>query len=811
MMKQEQGRAQGNRGVALIVVLGFLSIMLLLAVAFLTQARTERMVASATLEGMRGRQILRTGIHAAMNDYSRYLWGENLVMPTEDEQVFTSESSGAQSMGRTIGQDGIELLVGEVEDWIPRAYLNDSAVFNMVDDAQWVVVRENPNSGSSRILGRYAYACFDMSGGIDANLAARDSGVAGNDGRAASNRVRRSVRDVPIRLLPEVLDGGKFKSYRSGWKGFDTLYTLIHLTDGKAEDGNSTSTRWQPERKEIYGAALASNLVSDLTPFSLSVYRGGRYDRGSGNWSPEPILLNDSTDWNVALNPILNQFSMSLLPDWFNDAMYDYTHGNEVPKRQTLDYPSPKNVPMFNEVKAKYRLNEIPNADGVTSQYEFLLELQFEHWYPFPSADNDGVGDFQLPAPTVGGSYATTGNAQLWFRIVMQGGAAPAMVQLQDGVAADPLTATVEAKYNGGGPYTSSNFTYRIPIVRMAGDTNGLPVGMMLRIQGANVLQPIYLTGAGGRADMLPTGLSFPGANLRTGQERIAARAVTDPRMNHESGQWVDEGDGSLGAMNKWIDNAAAKAKFLAEGTNLYCRNSPMETPAELGFISTGEGEWETIDLFTDDAVEMMANLVADTNLYATWKSKGVFYTNGTINPNTRSSNVLMSAFVDLATHEVPNVDSDRIAAVPLNDDTVGGMDIVARIVEEILEETEDGTFPTTFQAGSDWARIPCLDQNGALSKMDLNASGVGLNNNQRESLLRNTWGLFSPDNSLFTVVVIAQAIKEGPDQVGIWNANDDMVTGERRAVALVWRDPFKTGNNLHHEMFIRMFRYLND
>ena len=108
------------------------------------------------------------------------------------------------------------------------------------------------------------------------------------------------------------------------------------------------------------------------------------------------------------------------------------------------------------------------------------------------------------------------------------------------------------------------------------------------------------------------------------------------------------------------------------------------------------------------------------------------------------------------------------------------------------------------FQAGSDWARVPAMKKGGKLW------NAYNLNNNQRESLVRNTWGLFSPANSLFTVVVIAQPVKEGPGQIGVWG-DDDSVTGERRAVALVWRDPFKRGSNLHHEMFIRMFRYLND
>ena len=113
------------------------------------------------------------------------------------------------------------------------------------------------------------------------------------------------------------------------------------------------------------------------------------------------------------------------------------------------------------------------------------------------------------------------------------------------------------------------------------------------------------------------------------------------------------------------------------------------------------------------------------------------------------------------------------------------------------------GTLATAFQAGTDWARIPAMQQGGLLS--------ADFNNNQREGLIRNTWGLFNPDNSLFTVILIAQTIKEGPTGVGIWNADQDIITGERRAVALAWRDPFKTGQSLHHEMFVRMFRHLND
>lgn len=815
---------RNRRGVALIVVLGFLSIMVMMAVAFLTQARVERMVAAATLEAMRGRHMMKTALAAAMNDYSRYLWGANLVMPVElDDQVYPSMSSGAQSMGgRTIGDDGIRLMVGEVEDWIPAAY-RTTAVSNLVEDAQWVVVRENPNSGSSRILGRYAFVCFDQSGGMDANLVARDTGVAGSDARAASNRVRRSVRQVPIRLLPEVLDGGTFKSYRSGWKGFDSLYSLIKLTDGEPEDGSGSSARWEPERKEIHGAATTN--ITDLVPYSMSAYRGGRYGVASANWDP-PILCKPDALWTNVLDPIKNQFPDDKVPEWVaTNALYDYTHDTVVPRG--VDYPSPKNVPMFNEVAGSYKLRQEP--DGPDNSLYFLdVNLSFEFWYPFPSEDNENPGNFRMDPPTVGGSANASGDKDFWFRIRMVGGPS-GTYQVECAPPAEqtirPTNLTVEAKYNGGTPYapsmqnpspppnTYTNFTYTISLKPTGGATN-LPKDLTLQAQGLNVLKPIYLYSGTNLADKIPPGMSFPGAILQPDQTKPFASGATDPRFNHEPGQWTGnegEGNGSLNRMNDWFTVPSARDAYLAEGTNLYCRNGPMETPAELGFICTGKGIWQTIDLFTDDAVDMLAGLVADTNLWYTatygqeiWQTTNVFYTNGTVNPNTRSSNVLNSAFVDLATHEVPNVDTARIGANPLNDDTPDGMDIVGRIAEEILEETEDGTFSTAFQAGTDWARIPCMRQGGAVADL-------GLNNNQREALLRNTWSLFSPENSLFTVVVVAQTIKEGPNGVGIWNEDQDVIAGERRAVALVWRDPFKTGSNLHHEMYVRMFRNLND
>lgn len=818
-----------RRGVALIVVLGFLSIMLMMAIAFLTHARIERQVSDFSMEAQRGRQLLRTGLNAAMNDYSSYLANQNLVMPITDEaRLFTSvapsSAFGISGAGRTLGGSNIELLVGEVEDWIPRRYMRHLVPNaqrtadmldgpNIVEDAEWILVRENPKDTTSRILGRYAYACFDMSGAVDANLIARENEIAGHDARAAQNRERRSVRQVPMRMLPETADGGEFKRLRRGWKGFDSLQMLIHLTDGRANSGVEppTASRWDPERKEIYGAGLYSNLVTDLTSYSLAGFRGARYNRASGLWTPY-TLVDIDTPWPTVLQPLAGQFEGGI-PGWLDDALFDYTSTSKTPKG--TDYPSPKNVPMFNEIIGKLQFKENPDGTNPgSSKYYLDVKLDFEFWYPFPSVDNDTTGTFELLPPSIGGGYATSGDANIWMRMALM---APGAVYVELAPPDTPPPAlSVAAEYHGGLPYvpTDSPFTYRMEIRRPAGDTNPIPSNARLMIQGAIVKKPITLTAGGtDAADTLPVDITLSGAmNLNPDGEASFARAVVDPRLNHKPGQWVEEngGEGTKGEMNEALQpGGGSYADFIAEGTNLYCRNNPMETPAELGFISTGKA-WETIDLFTDKAVALLATLVTDTNLYNTgrgsslsWDTSSVFYTNGTINPNTRSSNVLASAFIDLPRHEVPNVESTRVAANPLNEDTADGRDIVDALVQAILDETKSGKIDDCFQAGTDWARIDAMKQKRTLAKL-------GMNNNQREELLRRTWGLFSPNNSMFTVVAVAQTIKEGPTRVGIWD-DEDLITGERRAVALVWRDPYKTGRNLHHEMFVRVFRYLND
>ena len=791
-----------RRGVALIVVLGFLSIMILMALAFLTQARTERMVADASLEAQRGRELVRTALAAAMNDYCVALFppsGDRYMLPPDDMKVFYSlPPTVAVDMGRTLKDDNLVLLNGEARQWIPRSYLNDPAVTNLSNGAMgkaaWILVREDPTDRNSRILGRYAYVCFDMSGGMDANLIALSSGVA-NEGNATN---RTNVRDVGMGKLAETANASEFKRLRSGWHGFDNLAELILLTNGKynggeqqyedeADDNTSwsppASPRWQGDRVERYGAALTSSKVADLVPYSLTAFRGV-YDIPSKTFKI-PQLCDAAADWNKALDPVNAQLANKA--DTIK-AVKDYLGTGVTPSG--ADYPSVKNVPMFNEMGWKLELLA-PTSTSLVLQ----VTHTYEFWYPFPSDDNpEHKNTYTLKAPTIGGGYAAAGTGDIWMQLRIRPNKQVTLVARAAGPTPAQLTLTEE--YNGGKPKVAGSIVYNYDIVPVSA-SNTLNSSDDLQIAAITVQQPIKLELNATTVDQMMLDISESG-DLLVGAPLEYDYEVNDPRLNHIVDNWkLADPPGTPNDINATAYGAGYKAPG-GEGEYMYCRNGPMQSPAELGFISTGN-PWMTIDLCTPEGADMLSQLVADQAVHDAIVSSGTFYTNGTINPNSSSSNVLMSAFAGLTTREVPHAPDLPLAALEEEDALALANDMVLSSTSKVIKA--DGG---AFMSPSAWVRVPALKAGGYLS-------GKGLNKNQRESLIRNTWGLFSPNNSLFTVLVVGQAIKEGPGKVGVWNANEDVITGERRGVALAWRDPIPSTGGAHHEMFVRMFKFLDE
>lgn len=854
-MNQQIDRLESRdrSGVALIVVLGFLSIMVMMAVAFLTQARVERMVANISADAHRGRQMARTALNAAMSDFSFQLYKKNkLMLPPKgsDFDLFLSSkknSSGEAQGGRdALADDGLELMKGEARNWIPRRYLEDEdyAMLN----THWMLVRQDPSKGANKdnpIVGRYAYVCFDMSGGIDANLIALDDGVrmVGN----ATNRA--SVRSVGMGELKEMepiadLESkppaeGKFKELRRGWRGFDTLAELILLTNGRYNGGENTTavkynstdyyyidegvsaeelppsevwgpprggSRWREDsdgdwtRIEKGWPALNPTNVSDLVPYSLATIRGWQYDYNSAKWKTDGLMawdehaVWDKAKWETALGELKNQYPGDQIPDWFEEALGDYTGTLAYPNG--TNYPSPKNVPMINEVGIKIT----PTINGSTpNSLDVDIELEVEWWFPFPADDNKRDADYTLDTTIcIGASGNPSANVYIPMRGVGNEYSIPS-------TTLSPVNSKIfKASYNDGKPRVEVlNYSVQAIPVTMNGTNPTLVASMPIQI-GMTTNSGIVITTDGGHVvDWMPAGV----LNLRRDANAILSLdsadpdyaktyyyEAFDPRLNHlqEDGWELGPENGSPGEVN--FASFSRDYGKNGDSTNFYCKNAPMTSPVEVGYISTGK-PWKTVEFCSREGADALARMVSRKIIEGINKV-GVAYTNGTINPNTSSTNVLRAAFAGLKVKD----DESSLEDADLNE----FIQIIGSITEskEIRDNSNADAFEGAFMRGVDWIWMDQFQPDGIIGKK--------WSKNARHRLIERTWGLFNPNNSMFTVLAIGQSIREGPEQPGKWSA-DDMVMGERRAVALVWRDPTPPGLGKPHEMFMRAFKFLDE
>lgn len=788
---QGDGR-ETRRGVALIVVLGFLALMVMMAVAFLTQARIERMVAGASLESMRTRQMAQSALAAGMQDYLNAV----KEVPQSDPQhdIFLSGdlpvTLGFYYSGQLLGDD--RLLIGKVEDWLLDWHLDDALTGpgeDRVANAEWIWVRERPGQ-RSRILGRYAYACFNMSGLIDANLLGTAYGDDIPDYGAFTNRnnVRKMLFDA---VAPTPATGGdrqfKLNKHQRNWIGFDSPAALLNLTDGKDNDGGGTGNRWLGVDIDEHGVGAID--VKDLSAYSSAVLH--KEDAG-GRRKLQALAAEIVTDSNFAR--ILGSVSV----DDAEKALMDYESTDVVP--QGVDYPSVKNVPMFNEIGVQVELEEGPLSASNTVIYTLILRLKPEFWYPFPSEDNKpaDVPTLTMPRPASAGCGGALNNAafDVWVRAAMGPPGVPntGIRSVATGITYTPETLNVDP--DSGKPFYADNseeMVIRMELEPLAGGE--LPQGMNLFIRSVRLNKPLKLQRGTLDVDATPNnGFGYELlAELANGVESDwVSKGVTDPRLNHNEDEWLSEpGEGTFEETNAVALAAmAAVPGGIPPGKYFYCRNSPMLSPGEIGYLSNGR-PWEGPDIFSDDGIALMNRLICDPGVYEIVDRNGAFFTNGTINPYTRSTNVLNAAFYGLDMREVPAMDGE-----PEDDERLSAEDIINMVEAMIQENVKNGP------AG--WARV-------------LNTSGLlpDVNKNNLISIFNNTWGLFNESDRLFVVAVVAQAIKEGEaaSGVGNWDPVEDMITGERRAVALCWLDGSADvgGETLSQEMNVVIFQYLNE
>jgi hypothetical protein len=628
-----------------------------------------------------------------------------------------------------------------------------------------------------------------MSGLIDANLLGTAFGDDIPQYGAFTNRnnVRKMVFDA-VSTSPKT--GGnrqlKLNQHQRNWRGFDTPAALLNLTDGIIVDGSDKpkqNLRWSGV--DIDESSVGSNDVSRLSSYSYSVLHK---EDGSGR---QKVLC---TSANIQAQP---EFSRILgganLAD-VTRALEDYESTGVAP--QGVNYPSVKNVPMFNEIGVRIGLvktGDGTDGDGVEySTYDLQVLVKAEFWYPFFLE-----GELFRLQLTVGADRNDDGNANVWVQIQGRDSANSPIALIANGSGSSfNVRTSPNDIYFADGVNSDDEIEIRVPLLQEDNNNAQLPRNMMLRV-GAVRFNSLELSYGDNPVDSTPQDDKFvhhfrPAPSLSDGDktEEFPSWEVSDPRLNHDTDRWDKTGP-TWGAINNANTAAKSKVAGLPPGQYLYCRNGPIEYPGELGYLSNGR-PWETLDIFSDDGIQLMNRLICDQDMYDIVNGKGAFFTNGTINPYTRYPEVLNAAFYGLDMREVPGMAGD-----PDDDARLSAGDI-ENMVEAMMEEPlKDG------QAG--WARV--LNSTAAIPDE--------INKNNRIAILNNTWGLFNESDRLFVVAVVAQSIKESdePSGKGNWDPDEDMITGERRAVALGWLDGSADvgGETLAQEMNIVAFQYLNE
>ena len=157
-----------QRGVALIITLGFISLLFMLALGFLMTTRSQLGVAQAKSDLIATRLLAESGLNRAMADLktnTNYYSGTTFILATNTAwgqrrcymPLSTSTSTQVDSTGTSTDAFAIPFKNSSTAYFVPKGVPTTSAA--------WV----NTDTTQSAFIGRYSYVIIDESGKIDPN------------------------------------------------------------------------------------------------------------------------------------------------------------------------------------------------------------------------------------------------------------------------------------------------------------------------------------------------------------------------------------------------------------------------------------------------------------------------------------------------------------------------------------------------------------------------------------------------------------------------------------------------------------------
>lgn len=347
--------ARGKEGIALVIVLGFLTILIILGVAFVITMRMERLAARNYVHNVKARQSIKVAETRALVAIETDLagatypdWGANN----------TIVSSG----GTTVG----DLASGLAETYFPKSL--QAGVAAEAANAEWV----NFSDGTTTI-GRYAYLAVNCSGLLDANYIGATPRGGGT-----------STAEIVFSSLPE-FDNDELGYYRSYYKRFESVPELYRLCANDALAGHPLPLRQLP-------SSYADSL------FVYSYYPQGYSEGGVAN-SNVVYIGGMSVVTSAAVRAAIQaQFGDLGFPNpemvmW---NLIDYLDTDNAPGGGSglLNNFCTEPVPMINEVFFANRVGV--GATATDEYYTNSLDVTVEVWFPFVGVTNPNTYNVEL-------------------------------------------------------------------------------------------------------------------------------------------------------------------------------------------------------------------------------------------------------------------------------------------------------------------------------------------------------------------------------------------------------------------------------
>ncbi len=763
VIRIENRRCGSRRGIALIVTVGFLAVMLLLAMAFSVSMRVERLAAKNFSDVISSRQWAQSAIARAMQDADASC-SNSMVLPR------------ASHILSSVGNGNVWLFTGSATNYIPGALSSAATGVN----PQWIQAKDDLGAA----VGRYAYEVFDCSGFIDANF-----GLVTN-----APQKPRATAASPMDIW---LD--------------DTGVLTPELQSGKADDlklgrisgaGNIAAWPWHElmspaELWPMLGPGTHSADIFGSFPQSFFTYsrfpRGWLLNQPNGNVVIDPINLN--IDWNNtdaatdARTRIAAVFrAMPGFPVGNEDSVaaciQDYCDSDDKPFLNPYSYFDTDATPLLNEMSFEFT---VVNLGGGTN--ELHIQPHVEAWYPFVGVTNPNSQKYSF---------------ELSF--VMSG----ASVNISTNIGFGGGRQNVNLRPWSGGTIWTYN-TYACP--RPGALPNSIPEWVVrtnaaVNFAGASAKIKAAIVDEGGNLVDGVQNLTMSLASVvADGNKHTLGKACKDPRFNNELTDWVDTSDTPGGLMTMPPAQAApglnvgvcnvSNTDFAAGSTNfwIYMPDGPMKSVGELGLLAFDPARpWHTISLLCGkpDFMPVLDRFTLNTNLIR----------RGLINANAWNPAVLATAFNNSPIQSYPGEPSGVVLdpSQPDRDPRI--------VASAIIGQTTITPFTNLSEVG--FANLSGIA--GVIGKIK---NQVATPDCYYEGLIRDTAGILGVRQNVFVILVAGQS---GVDANGRDGIEDAEVTGEQRAIAIVWRDPYPSmmrtpGENppSYHPSFVRFFHWLTE